>query len=220
MGYPSSRLIDTQWVITDKGGTAKDTDDSAHLVVVGYEEARFGIRSGVPSGRPLDLAFTILGGTQQSRTLRNYDARSAYLQLRGIQRVHLRLLCRHPPPSMLGDQVVQARGSIDGTRTPAEVGTSISVVLFDGKVFVTCDWSESCYVVLRTRRAPPMFHSHVDDILVGFDTSCQPFAAIVKKLESEIPHQDQRDAPRLLREATRGARRPTLRIQSEVRLVQ
>ena len=107
------RIIDTRWVLTYKvDGSAK-----ARLVVVGCQENIHNLRSDAPTGSQLAFHIALSYAAQAGWTAAGFDAKSAYLQSHGIERLLLlRLPARDPPPGTLPNQVVVASGSIYGTR--------------------------------------------------------------------------------------------------------
>ena len=106
------RPVNTRWVLTIKD----DGACKARLVVVGCQEPRGQIRSDSPTGSQLAFHITLWLATQKGWMLSCYDAATAYLQSKGIDRTLLLKMPRvNPPPGMEPDETVLATGSIYGT---------------------------------------------------------------------------------------------------------
>ena len=111
---PSLRVVGARWVLTRKtpSGAFK-----ARLAVQGCQEDSNAMRTDAPTGNRDALFLTLAAAAQKGFPLVSYDAESAYLQAEGINRLLLlRLPLVNPPPGCRQGQIVQAAGSIYGTR--------------------------------------------------------------------------------------------------------
>ena len=132
-----TKIIGTRWVHTDKnsknrlvgyhmmkrtGKTKAQVDREfpfqakSRLVVQGCQEDETGIRSDSPTASLLAFNLVCAVATLQGWILGAYDASTAYLQSRGIERLLILRAPRPPPPGVAPSALFRAKGSIYGTK--------------------------------------------------------------------------------------------------------
>ena len=70
---PGTRIIDTRWVVTHKGGGFK-----SRLVVIGCQEPKYGMRTDSPTGSHLMIMITLAFAAQPGWPLRAPEPSSLY----------------------------------------------------------------------------------------------------------------------------------------------
>ena len=178
---PKTRIVDTRWVVTRKGGGFK-----SRLVVIGCQEAKGELRTDSPTGSHLMLMITLAYASQPGWKLTSLDARSAYLQSENIARMLLlRLPGKWAPPGCLPNQVMQALGAIYGTRDAGRSFYLHAKTVLEKYGLVELSLEKSCYALVFDKRIAAVVHTHVDDFLAATDGSDRA-RRVIEKIKTEL----------------------------------
>ena len=106
-----AKVIATRWVFTDKHANLRDKFPNiallakARLVVIGCLEDTSSIRGDAPTCSLLGLHLLCSVTASNKWKLRKFDAKNAYLQSGGIERVLLLNMPNPPPPGELASSI-------------------------------------------------------------------------------------------------------------------
>lgn len=132
-----TKIIGTRWVHVDKnnkrrliakmlakktGKTQEQIDREnpleakSRIVVQGCQEEETGIRSDSPTASLLAFNLVSAIAVMNKWEVRSYDASTAYLQAKGIDRLLILKPPKPPPPGVSSTDLLRAKGSIYGTK--------------------------------------------------------------------------------------------------------
>ena len=117
-----ARVVSTRWVLTDNNASLRDFYPElellakARFVVVGCMEDTDSIRGDSPTCSLLGVHLICSVTASHRWKLKKLDAKNAYLQSGGIDRILLLKMPNPPPPGRGKHDIMQALGSIYGTK--------------------------------------------------------------------------------------------------------
>lgn len=206
-----TKIIGTRWVHVDKnnkrrliakmlakktGKTQEQIDREnpleakSRIVVQGCQEEETGIRSDSPTASLLAFNLVSAIAVMNKWEVRSYDASTAYLQAKGIDRLLILKPPKPPPPGVSSTDLLRAKGSIYGTK---DAGRSWWFKLLEESkkegwiqssiepaLFYLYEGGELCGIMI----------SHVDDLYTAGEGNY--FEEAMKRLTKKIHLKEQK----------------------------
>ena len=183
-----AKVVGTRWVVTLK--QTKKSKYKSRLVVQGCQERSAYIRSDAPTGSVDALMVTLGFMAQKGWTGCSYDAKSAYLQAEGIDRLLLiRMPKRHPTDP---GKVFYAQGSIYGTKDAGRAWYKHLKKYFQEQGILESKLERGVYRFYLKGELVMVLHSHVDDLLVARKVDCKEVDKILEEM-TRFLHLDKRE---------------------------